>query len=90
MLSAGSCLDVCMVARSFAVVLHKCHIFPPLPVWSCGLSGAWPAGPLPPLFWKTAPKARSDRQGRNKMLHDGAVKDCKALGFYLKHKYLQD
>lgn len=52
MLSAGSCLDVCMVARSFAVVLHKCHIFPALPVWSCGLSGAWPAGPLPPLFWK--------------------------------------
>lgn len=62
MLSAGSCLDVCMVARSFAVVLQKCHIFPALPVWSCGWSGTWPAGPLPPLFWKTEPKTHSDQQ----------------------------
>lgn len=70
MLPACSCLDASMVARSFGIVLHKCHIFPALPVCSCGLSGAWPAGPTSCSSLEKGTKALIDQEDRNKMLQD--------------------
>lgn len=86
MLPACSCLDVSMVARFFGVVLHKCHIFPALPVWSCGLSGTWPAGPTSCSSLEKGTKVLIDQKDRNKMLQNEVGNDCEALIFHLKHK----